>query len=76
MIGAGGDDDGIVKLVNFGHVNVFPDFHISEEANIAAFEDGVEGFDNRADARVVRGNPVANQTVRGGELIEKVNADR
>ena len=73
-VGAGGEDQGVVVLVELGHGDVPAHLHIADEPDVAALEDLVQGHDDLLDARVVGGHPVAHQAVGGGEPLEQVDA--
>ena len=48
--------------------------HVAEEADVAAVQDLVQGVDDALDARVVRGDAVADQAVGRRVAVEEVDA--
>ena len=73
-VGARGDDDRVVVVAQILNGDVAADLDIAQQADIPALEDLVQGDDDLLDARVVGGDPVADQPVGRGEALEQVDA--
>ena len=73
--GAGGEDHGVVVVLEVVEGDVGAEAHVAEDADVAAVEHLAEGVDDALDARVVGRDAVADQPVRGGQLLEQVDRD-
>lgn len=71
---AGGEDEGVVVLVELGHRDVAADLHVADEPDVPALQDLVQRHDDLLDARVVRGHAVAHQAVGSRQALEQVDA--
>ena len=74
-VGSGGEDDGVIVLLELGHRDVTADLDVADEPNVPALEDLVEGHDDLLDARVVGGDAVAHQPVGRRKPLEQVDTD-
>ena len=72
--GAGGEDDGVVVGAQVLDGEVRAVVHVAEEPDVAAVQDLVQGVDDALDARVVRGNAVADQAVGRRVAVKEVDA--
>ena len=73
--GAGGEDHGVVEGAEIVQGQVAAVGDVAEEADVAAVQDFVQRVDDPLDPRVVRGDAVADQAVRGRVRLEEVDAD-
>jgi hypothetical protein len=72
--GAGGEDDGVVVRTEVLDGEVRAVVHVAEEPDVSAVQDLVQGVDDALDARVVRGNAVADQAVGRRVAVKQVDA--
>ena len=73
--GAGREDDGVVVLLQVFQHQVRAVLDVAEEANVSPVQDLVQRVDNALDARMVRGNAIADQSIGGRVTIKEVDAD-
>ena len=73
--GAGGEDHGVVEGAEVVQGQVAAVGDVAEEADVAAVQHLVQRVDDALDPRVVRGDAVADQAVRGRVRLEEVDAD-
>src|SRR4029078_718148 len=71
---AGGKDDGVVVGAEVLDGEVRAVVHVAEEADVAAVQDLVQGVDDALDARVVRGDAVADQAIGCRVAVKEVDA--
>ena len=73
--GAGGEDHGVVVLLQVVERDVLAEAHVAEDADVAAVEHLAQGRDDALDARVVGRDAVAHEPVGCGEVLEQVDRD-
>ncbi len=71
----GGEDHGVVMLLQVGQGDVAPVEHVAEQPDLAGVEHIPQRVDDALDARVVGRDAVPHQPVRRGELLEQVDGD-
>src|SRR5690606_21535164 len=75
LVGAGGDDDGVVVLPQLLHRHVGADVDVPDEADVAPGEDLLQGDDDLLDPRVVGGDAVPDQAEGRGKALVEVDGD-
>ena len=73
--GAGGEDHGVVEGTEIVQGQVAAVGDVAEEPDVAAVQDLVQRVDDPLDPRMVRGDAVADEAVRGRVRLEEVDAD-
>src|SRR5690625_1475589 len=70
---AGGEDDGVVVFAQVRHSDVGPVVDVPQQADIAALQHFIQGEDDALDPRMVGGDPVTHEPVRGGQAFKQVD---
>jgi len=71
--GAGAEDDGVVEVPQVRQFHVEPVADVADEPDLVATQHPLQRLDDLLDARMVRSDPIAHQSVRGRQLVEDVD---
>ncbi|SII88396.1 Uncharacterised protein [Mycobacteroides abscessus subsp. abscessus] len=72
---AGGEDHGVVAIGELVQGDVDSVVDVGEHPDVSPVEDLDQGVDDALDPGVIRSHPVADQTERGWESLEEIDAD-
>ena len=71
--GAGGEDDGVVVLLQLSHGDIAADGDVGQQSNLFAIEHTVQRVDDSLNARVVWGHAVADEAEWCWHLLDEID---